>query len=219
VIYAENIFICLAAPLLIAVFLLRGEARRFVVFFTIGFAACLLSAYINSFLVAATAELAYGSLSVAQATIRLTPVCEEVMKALPVFFYVAVAAPQKRAVIPVALAVGLGFATMENIFTIAQYGAQDLLFTLIRGFSVGVMHAICAAIPGFGLTLVMGRRYLAPAGAFGLLCAATTYHAIYNLLVSVPGTARMVGYMLPVATVAVLLFFVNHPAFTDKRSL
>jgi RsiW-degrading membrane proteinase PrsW (M82 family) len=83
-------------------------------------------------------------------------------------------------VIPAALAVGLGFATMENCCYIVQYSAQDMLFTLIRGFSAGVMHAICAAVLGYGLALVMGRRYLALAGEIGALCATTTIHAIYN---------------------------------------
>ncbi|MDR1439166.1 MAG: PrsW family intramembrane metalloprotease [Clostridiales bacterium] len=215
-IYAENIFICIAAPLLIAALMLRGGARRFVCFFASGLAACLLAAYINGFLAEAAAGLAYGSLSAAQATVRLTPVCEEAMKALPVFFYVAAMAPKKRAVLPAALAVGLGFATMENVFAIAQHGAQDMLFTLIRGFSAGVMHAVCAAALGQGLAFVMGRRHLAAAGAFGMLCATATYHAIYNLLVSVPGAAQAAGYAMPVATAAALLLILRSPGFGAK---
>lgn len=216
-IYAENLFMCLAAPMLVAVFFLKGEARRIFSFTIVGLAACLLSAYINSFLATATANLSYGSLSAAEAVIRLTPVCEEVMKAMPVFFYIAVLGPPKRAVPPTALAVGLGFATMENVCYLATYDAGDVLFVLIRGFSAGVMHAICAAVLGHGLAFVMSRRYLLVPGAFGLLCAATTIHAIYNLLVSVPGMPQVVGYVLPVATSAVLLVFLHRPRFCGGK--
>lgn len=215
-IYAENVFVCLAAPMLVSVFFLKGEARRVVAFSIVGHAACLLSAYVNSFLAMATANLSYGSLSVAEAVIRLTPVCEEVMKALPVFFYMAVLTPQKRKVSSAALAVGLGFATMENVCYLAAYDAGDLPFVLIRGFSAGVMHAICAAVLGYGLAFVMGHRYLLAPFAFGLLCATTTIHAIYNLLVSVPGTVQVVGYVLPVAISAALLFFLRRPRFGGK---
>lgn len=210
-IYAENIFVCIAAPLVIAVFLLEGDARRFVVFFTIGMAACLLSAYINNFIVAIAAGLEYFSMTSGQTTVRLTPICEEIMKALPVYFYVAVFATKRRDIISVALAVGLGFATLENCGYIVQYGAQDVLFTLLRGLSAGVMHAICAALLGYGLAFVYGRKYFAFAGSFAFLCMALTYHAIFNLLVSADGGLRIAGYILPEATAAALLFVLWKP--------
>ncbi|MDL2238294.1 PrsW family intramembrane metalloprotease [Christensenellaceae bacterium OttesenSCG-928-K19] len=211
-IYAENIFMCIAAPLVIAMFLLRGDARRFVVFFTIGLAACLLAAYINNFIVNAAAGLEYFSMSAAQTTVRLTPICEEVMKALPIYFYVAVFATKRSDIVSVALAVGLGFATLENCGYIAQYGAEDVLFTLIRGFSAGVMHATCAALLGYGLAFVHGRKHFAFAGSFAFLCMAITYHAIYNLLVSADSGVRIAGYILPVATAAVLLLILRRPS-------
>lgn len=49
-IYAENIFVALAIPLIIAVFLLKGDVRRFTGFFIIGLFACLLASHINGFL-------------------------------------------------------------------------------------------------------------------------------------------------------------------------
>lgn len=210
-IYAENIFMCIAAPLVVAIFLLEGDARRFVVFFILGLATCLLSAYINNFIVAVAAGLEYFSMTTAQTTVRLTPICEELMKALPVYFYVTVFATKRRDIVSVALAVGLGFATLKNCGYMAQYGVQDVLFTLLRGFSAGVMHAICAALLGYGLAFVHGRRYFAVAGSFAFLCMAITYHAIYNLLVSAEGGVRIAGYILPVATAMALLFLLRRP--------
>ena len=42
--YIENIFICLAIPLLLSVFFTKGRTRRFALFTVIGMAVCLLAA-------------------------------------------------------------------------------------------------------------------------------------------------------------------------------
>jgi len=210
-IYTENIFVCLAAPLLIALFLLGGDTRRFFGFSMLGLTACLLSGYINSYIAAAVAENGRAPLTIAQTLVRITPVCEEVMKALPVFFFAAILAPKREDVIAVAFAVGLGFATFENCCYITQYGAGDFLFALIRGFSAGVMHTICAAILGYGLALFHGRGRLAAPGAFALLCASSTFHAIYNLLAASRGAWRTMGYLLPVITAAGILLWRKRP--------
>lgn len=204
-IYTENIFVCLAAPLVIALFLIKGEARRFIGFFSLGLLACLLSGYVNSFVAAAAAQNGYVSMTAAQSMIRLTPVCEELMKALPVFFYAAVFSPKRSRVIAASLAVGLGFATLENVCYITQYGVSDFLFALMRGLSSGVMHATCAAILGYALAFIYGQERMAFTGSFAALCAATTFHASYNLLVSADGLWRVAGYALPIITAVALL--------------
>jgi len=207
VIYTENIFVCLAAPLLIAVFLLKGETRRFIGFFLLGLTACILSGYINSFIAIAVTDNGRATLTVAQALVRMTPICEEVMKALPVFFFLAMASPRREDLVAVAFAVGLGFATFESCCYITQYGAEDFFFALIRGFSAGVMHTICAAILGYGLALVYGRGRLVAPVAFALLCASCTFHSIYNLLSAAQGAWRAAGYLLPVITAAAILLW------------
>lgn len=50
--YIENIFVCLAAPLLIALICTRGKGKRMVLFLLSGMAACLLSSYISTFIAA-----------------------------------------------------------------------------------------------------------------------------------------------------------------------
>ena len=85
--YIENIYICLAAPLLLAVFLLRNEGRRSLSFVLTGMTACLLSAYVSTFLASVT-----GTDRTA-ASYELSPVVEEVMKCLPILFYLLVFEP------------------------------------------------------------------------------------------------------------------------------
>ena len=48
--YIEYIFICLAAPLLIAIICSRGTPRRLMIFMLSGMTACLLSSYITTFI-------------------------------------------------------------------------------------------------------------------------------------------------------------------------
>ena len=202
-IYSENIFVAIAAPLFIALFLIKGETRRFIGFFIYGLLACLLGAYINGFLAAASAMTA------TEAAVKLTPISEEILKAVPVLFYMAAAKPKRDSLITAALAVGLGFATFENICLLAQAGAGDFLFALIRGLVAGVTHAACAALLGYGLAFISEKKYrhLLFPGTLGLLCACAVFHAIYNLLVTAERGWQGAGYALPLLmTLAVLLW-------------
>ena len=47
--YIENIYICLVAPLLVAMICSRGRRFRSLAFIASGMTACLLSSYISSF--------------------------------------------------------------------------------------------------------------------------------------------------------------------------
>ena len=48
-IFSENLLLCIAVPLAIAIPFLRGNTRRFPVCFLLGLGVCLLSAYISGF--------------------------------------------------------------------------------------------------------------------------------------------------------------------------
>ena len=47
--YIENVFLCMASPLLIAALCMGKRQRKFFLFCLAGMGACLLSAYINTF--------------------------------------------------------------------------------------------------------------------------------------------------------------------------
>ena len=61
---------------------------------------------------------------------------------------------------------------------------------------------ICGAIVGGGLAYVWQRIWLKIAGTCGLLGAAITFHAIYNLLIAYGGAAQYIAYLLPVLILA-----------------
>ena len=202
-IYLESIFIAITAPLFIALFLIRGETQRFIGFFICGLTASLLGAYINNFL-----ALAAG-MPASEAAVKLTPISEEFLKTIPILFYMAVVNPKRDSLITAALAVGLGFATFENVCLLTQAGASDFLFALLRGLVAGVTHAVCAALLGYGLVFISDKKYshLLFPGTLGIFCAVTVFHATYNLLVTADKGWQGAGYALPLLMTFVVLLW------------
>ena len=85
--YIENIFLCMVSPLLLAALCMGRRQLRFFVFCIAGMGVCLLSAYINTFFAAV-----YQADALA-ATAEIAPVVEEIMKLLPLAFYLLVFEP------------------------------------------------------------------------------------------------------------------------------
>ena len=189
--YIENIFICLAIPLVLSLLFIRDRARTFTLFVTIGMGICLLSAYVSSFFMRA-----YG-IDAAVTAIEITPVCEEIMKLLPILLYFWIFEPKAERLPTAAIAVAVGFATFENVCYLTENGAENFSFLLIRGISAGALHILCGICIGSGISYVFRRHWLALTGTVGLLGACIAFHAIYNLLVTAEGVWRMVGYFFP----------------------
>lgn len=192
--YIENIFVCIAAPLLVAALCMGKKYLRFFLFALAGMGACLISAYVNTFFAAL-----YGA-TMFLATTEIAPVVEEIIKLLPLLFYLLVFEPEPERIRPAVLTVSVGFATFENICYLIQEGAKHLSFLLIRGFGTGAMHIVCGVIVGYGLVYVW-QQGLKMAGTCGLLGAAVIFHGIYNLLIAYGGWVQYVAYVLPVLVI------------------
>ena len=195
--YIENIFLCMVSPLLVAALCMGRRQLRFFVFCVAGMGVCLLSAYINTFLAAV-----YDADALA-ATAEIAPVVEEIMKLLPLVFYLLVFEPEGDKIKAAAITIALAFATFENVCYLIQNGAGHFSFIFFRGIGTGAMHVICGAIVGGGLAYVWRRTWLKIAGTCGLLGAAITFHAIYNLLIAYGGAAQYIAYLLPVLILTV----------------
>ncbi len=198
--YIENIYVCLAAPLLISVILSHNKGRQMMLFVLAGMSMCLLSSYISTFL---TSVYAFDYVT---ASISIAPIVEETMKLLPVLFYLLVFEPKVESIPPSMFAIATGFATFENVCYLTQNGTSRLLDLLIRGFGTGVMHVICGVIIFTGLIAFWEKRWLRAAGVFGLLAASITYHGIYNMLVLQPRGIAYIGYMTPLFSIALYFF-------------
>ena len=116
--YIENIFLCMVSPLLMAALCMGRRQLRFFLFCIAGMGVCLLSAYINTFLAAVCQADALA------ATAEIAPVVEEMMKLLPLVFYLLVFEPEGDKIKAAAITVSLAFATFENVCYLIQNGAD-----------------------------------------------------------------------------------------------
>lgn len=208
-IYSENILVCVAIPLLIALIFTRRSTRRFIMAFVTGMVICLISAYISGFLKIVI------DIEQEDMAIRYSPIVEEIMKLLPLVFYMFVFSPKDDKMLIVALGVGLGFATFENCCYILSVGAEEFTYVLIRGLAVGVMHLVCSLALVMSLCISRYYKVFSLPAVVGALATSTTFHGLYNLLVSQEGVSAYLGYFLPLLT-AVLLYVPFKKTMNEK---
>ena len=198
-IYSENILFCIAVPLIVVLFFVRGNARYFALSFLAGMGICLLSSYISGFFGMV------GRMDQNETAVFISPIVEELMKLLPLLFIFTVFKPDGRTLFLAAAGLGAGFATFENCCYLLSSQNTSLAFTAVRGLAVGVMHIVCML--ALALCLLIIRRYKAFsfAAIVGSTSLSMSFHALYNLLVSGKGAAPYIGFALPLVT-AILLY-------------
>ena len=115
----------------------------------------------------------------------------------------------------ISFAVGIGFALFENsAILIANIDSVSLGWAVIRGFSTALMHGICTAAIGYGMSYVRMKRKLSITGTFALLITAIMYHGIFNILVQ-SENLKYYGFILPAMT---YIPFVIYLIFSHRKS-
>ena len=175
------IMISLVFPLLLLMTML-GKQSRLLLGFVLGGMVLAVSAYeINSLV----CDL-FG-LSGAELSIKAAPVIEEILKSLPILFFAILVSDDRKLVLQLSMAVGIGFAILENAFLLLTYADQvNIGWAVVRGISTSLSHGICTMIIGCGIMFVHKQKKLFYTGTFALLAAAMTLHAIFNLLIQSP---------------------------------
>lgn len=199
--YIENIFVLLAAPLVACMLCVSGRSRVMVASVLAGMTCCLLSAYVNAFFV----QLVGGDAVVG--AVEVAPTVEEIMKLLPLLFYLLVFEPEIEEANLAFVFVAVGFATMESAFYLADNGVSYPGILALRGLSTAMMHLACGVVMGFGLTRMWDHAWLRLAGGFALLCLTMTFHGLYNLFVTVGGAATIAAVAMPLVTLVAILAF------------
>ncbi len=175
------IMICMVAPLLLLMTLLNKQSRLLFGFVLGGMVLAVCAYEINS-LVCAVFQISGPELS-----IKAAPIIEEILKALPVLFFAVFISDEKKQILQLSMAVGIGFAVLENAFLLITYADQvDIVWAIVRGVSTSLSHGICTMIVGCGIIFVRKQKKLFYTGTFALLAAAMTLHAIFNLLIQSP---------------------------------
>ena len=201
--YIENTYVCLAAPLLLAILCLQRGSRRSLIFLLAGMTSCFLSAYISAFAAGAL------GMDLTAASYEITPVVEECIKLLPALFYLLVFEPKPEDVLSGVMMTAAGFATFENVCFLADYGTSDLLRLVIRGFGTGAMHVACGMIVAAGLFFLWDLKWLRYIGTFALLCFVITFHALFNIFVLQTGHVFWIGSAFPMLLLLVYLLFIR----------
>ena len=192
------LFICLVAPMLLMVLILRKRSRLLVGYMLVGIFVSLFVSELNTIL------LGFFNDDLLYVTTTITPVSEEIVKAIPVLFYAIVYSDDRDRVIPLAFATGVGFAMFENMVILVQNIENVTIgWAVIRGFATALMHAICTVAVGYGICFVKKRRKLFYCGTFALLAMASIYHGIFNMLVQ--SDYKYLGFFLPAITYIPLL--------------
>ena len=96
------------------------------------------------------------------------------------------------------MAIGIGFAVLENAYYLVNYVDFSMIEAVIRAFGAGLMHGMCTLLVGVGISFVKKKRKLFAVGTFGLLSTAIVYHGVYNILIQ--SKFSTVGALLPIAT-------------------
>ena len=193
------LFICLVAPMLLMVLMLRKRSRLLVGYMVIGVCVSLFVSELNTILLNAfDGDMLYVSTTI-------TPISEEIVKAIPVLFYALVFSDNRDRVMPIAFATGIGFGMFENMVVLVQNIENVTVgWAIIRGFSTALMHAVCTVAIGFGICFVKKRRKMFYIGTFALLSVACIYHGIFNMLVQ--SDYKYLGFLLPAVTYVPILF-------------
>ncbi len=205
------VFICMVVSLGLMLPLMEKKTRSVVIFMIVGIFSCLFVSELNQILLKAFhSDMFY-------VTTTITPVTEEIVKALPILYFALVISDDRRSLIANSFSVGVGFALLENMVILVENAESvTILWALIRGFGSGLVHGLCTVMVGYGISYIKKRRKLFFCGTFALLSGAIIYHATYNLLVQSqhPNT----GVLLPVITYipALLLLRSNAAKQTAK---
>ena len=186
------LFISVFVPIFLMALLIEKKARLPISFVLVGIFVSVFAAEINgvfrTFLFMDTFEF----------TTVVTPITEEILKALPIFIYATMISDKKETLFTASMATGIGFAVLENAFYLLNDPSFNMMDAIIRAFGTGLMHGMCTLLVGVGISFVKKKSKIFLVGTVALLSTAITYHGIYNMLVQ--SDYQVIGFLLPILT-------------------
>lgn len=199
------IFVAIAVPLLTVLLFGENKSRTTVTFLLIGMTVCLFCGEVNTLL--------YKALGLPEAlfVVNISPVTEEVCKALPVLEFAFLCSPTRKSLLVSSFALGVGFAVLENAIVIFSAEEISLWLALIRSFGCGISHGLCTMAVGYGCSFIYKRRKLFYTGTFALLSFSIILHAVYNLLM-------VSGHVVVGTVMSVILLILCHLLTREKSN-
>ncbi|MBR4874067.1 MAG: PrsW family intramembrane metalloprotease [Clostridia bacterium] len=186
------LFVSVFIPILLMACLIEKKARQPIIFVLVGIFISVFASEINGLM------RSLLPMSVYEITIIVTPITEETLKAIPILVFATVIGAKREALFTASMAVGIGFAVLENAYYLLTSPSFNMLEAIVRAFGSGLMHGMCTLLVGVGISFVKKRSKIFLVGTFALLSTAITYHGIYNMLIQ--SEYEIVGVLLPLST-------------------
>ena len=186
------LFVSIFVPLLLLALLVEKRARLPILFMLIGIFVAVFASELNGLMEKMLPMDLY------RITVEVTPITEELVKALPILYYAVVISDKRERLFTASMALGIGFALLENAYYLLNRPDFSMLSAVIRAFGAGLMHGMCTLLVGVGISFVKKKSKLFAVGTFGLLSTAIVYHGVYNILIQ--SEYSIVGALLPIAT-------------------
>ncbi len=191
-------FICIMIPLLMMTITVKAESRLLTGSVALGLFICLFSSEVSGAVIRA-----FGLTNTQFITTNVTPIIEELLKAIPLLVYAFRFSSQRDKLLSCGFGIGVGFAVLENIVILLRAimsnpESANYLWAFVRGFGSGLMHSVSTMMIGVVISIVMKQKKLLLPGTVAILSVAVAYHAIYNALIQTD--LRYLGIVLPLAT-------------------
>ena len=186
------LFVAISIPIMLMTVLVEKKARFPLLFMLIGIFVSVFASEVNALL------LQMLRMDMYSVTVTVTPITEEILKALPILYYAMVISDKTEKLFTASMATGIGFAVLENAYYLFDFSNFDMLTAVVRAFGAGLMHGMCTLLVGVGISFVKKKKKMFAVGTFGLLSTAIVYHGIYNILIQ--SEYSIVGALLPIAT-------------------
>ena len=171
---------------------------------------CLIASEVNAIL------LRLFSNDMLYVSSNITPIVEEVMKALPILFYALYFSDERQTLSSISFAMGLGFALLENMVILTGSIEKVTVFwAFVRGFGAARMHSACTSLVGNGISYIHKRRKLFYCGTFSLLIFASISHGLFNMLIQ--SEHRWTAYIVIVSIYAPQLWSLFKKLFSRKK--
>ncbi len=192
------LFLCIVTPMLLLILLTKKKSKLITGYMVIGIASALFISELNNIVLSYLGNDSYF------VSTTLTPITEEIIKALPILFFAYMFSDNLEILLPLSFSTGIGFALFENMVLLLNLNAEiSIGITAVRGLATALMHGVCTAAVGLGMSYVKKKKELFYCGTFGLLIVAILYHGFYNMLVQ--SSVYVLGFILPVITYIPLL--------------
>ena len=173
------LFLCATVPMVPALYMVpEKKSRLFLGYMLLGMVVCLIASEVNSMLLGLLGgDVRYVSSNV-------TPIVEEVLKALPVLYYALVFSDERDTLLSISFGMGIGFAILENmVILVGNLSTVSVIWACARGFGAARMHSGCTSLVGNGISYIHKRRKLFYTGTFALMIAAIMAHGLFNMLI------------------------------------